>query len=301
MELANSGQFPDAILKLRNEISMQQAIYACDELPRQTIDGLIANCKPGLDERNSLVLELVRDLALPQRQIMGGMGLDMDEARRYLLEKLGDRPAAAQAYPAAAYRNCFYPEYMTLSKRERVVSIAESHVDLGPDIPRQVNLFSLGGCFTWNLAKAETNPSGTTCGKAVRSFWFAAGCRPMTDWHAKKSTMHNYIGIGGLGAGHPAFVPFSTNRWPRAGDAFWIHKGTMKYQGQDVDDSHVGLIVKVISPTVWETIEGGQDTGGKWTRKKTRTIVPKGTKAVFQGGDRWIQGWVDIDKFDWAF
>lgn len=303
IELANGGNFSAAILKLRNEISMQQGLYACDELSTEVINSLIQNCIPGLDDRNKLILEVCRDLIMPQRPVTSGAGLDLDEARRYVLEKLAGQMnprKPKQEYPTAAYKNFFYPEYSGMNRRDRIVYIAENHKNLGAYHPRQVNLFSLGGCFNWNNAEKETNPGGTTCGKFVRACLFTAGCRPMNKWESlPKSTIFNYIGLGNKGQNHPAFVPFSPDKQPKKGDVFWVSNGTMTYKGQQADDSHVGIITNVMGLT-WETVEGGQDNG-KFTRKFVRTFNMYGKTPKFSQHGRRIRGWVDIERFSWEF
>lgn len=303
IELANGGNFAAAILKLRNEVSMQQGLYACDELSTQTINSLIQSCTPGIDDRNKLILEVCRDLIMPQRLVAGGAGLDLDEARRYILEKLANNANSRkpkQEYPSAAFANFFYPEYFGMNARERVVYLAENHKNLSAYYPRQVNLFSLGGFFNWNNAEKETNPGGTTCGKFVRACLFTAGCRAMNNWaNTPKSTIFNYIGLGNQGDGHHAFVRFDQNKQPKRGDVFWVSNGTMMYKGQKADDSHVGIITKVMGST-WETVEGGQE-GGTVTRKFTRTFNMYGSTPRFSANGRRIRGWVDIEKFSWAF
>ena len=308
IELAKGGNYPAAILKLRNEVGMEQALYACDELSTETINSLLQNCTAGLDDRNRLVLELSRDLVMPQRPIFGGLGLDMDQARKYVLKKLAGqmKPRKPKTqYPQAAIDNCFYPEYLGVTnRRDRVAYMADNHKDLGPHDERQINFFSLGGCFNWDMANAISSPSvGTTCGVFVRACLFACGCRAMDKWHALSSyTLFNYIGLGGKAQNHEAFVKYDSSKQPKKGDVFLIGGGTMQYQGQTADNSHVGVIINVLSPTTWETVEGGQD-GKNCTRRKTREIVANGNSATFKGDsmNRTVMGWVDIDKFRWAF
>jgi hypothetical protein len=306
IELAKGGNHSAAILKLRHEVVMEQALYACDQLPTETINSLLQNCAAGLDDRNRLVLELSRDIVMPQKPIFGGLGLDMDEARKYVLKKLAGNPKPRKPkteYPTAAIENCFYPEYLGVTnRRDRVGYMAENHKDLGPHDEKQINFFSLGGCFNWNQADSGTSPSGTTCGLFVRACLFACGCRAMPKWHALSSyTLFNYIGVGGKGQSHEAFVKFDPNKLPKKGDVFLIGGGTMEYKGQKADNSHVGIVISVTGPKTWETVEGGQS--GNHTRRKTRELVVTGNSAKFKDDsmNRSLLGWVDIDKFNWAF
>jgi hypothetical protein len=305
IDLATGGKYSEAIVKLRNEIVMEQALYACDELATENINGLLQVCVPGNDDRNRLVLELVRDIVMPQKPIFGGLGLDMDEARKWVLKKLETnmkKRTPKTSYPQAAYDNCFYPEYLGVTnRRDRVCYMAENHKDLGPHDLRQINFFSLGGCFTWSYADQWTSPSGTTCGLFVRACLFAMGCRAYSKWHSASPTLFNYIGCGGKGQNHEAFVSFDKNKTPQRGDVFLIGGGTMEFKGKQADNSHVGMIMKVTSPTTWETVEGGQH--GNYTRRKTRELVISGDSATFKDDsmNRNLIGWVDIDKFNWVY
>jgi hypothetical protein len=242
---------------------------------------------------------------MPQKPIFGGLGLDMDQARKYVLKKLAGQMKPRkpkQEYPAAAYEKCFYPEYLGVTnKRDRVAYMAENHKDLGPHNERQVNFFSLGGCWSWPHADARTSPSGTTCGLFVRACLFASGCRAYNKWHSCSPTLFNYIGAGEKGQRHEAFVKYDPDSQPKKGDVFLIGGGTMEYQGKKADNSHVGIIISVTGPTTWETVEGGQH--GNYTKRKTREIVVSGKTAKFKDDsmNRPIIGWVDIDKFNWVF
>jgi hypothetical protein len=305
IELAKGGEYSKAILKLRNEVGMQQALYACDELPTDTINSLLQACVAGLDDRNRLVLELVRDIVMPQKPIFGGLGLDMDEARKWLLIKLEAKKKTRKPkteYYQAAYENCFYPEYLGVTnRRDRVCYMAENHKDLGPHDDKQVNLFSLGGCFSWSQADARTSPSGTTCGLFIRACLFASGCRAYNKWHSCNPTLFNYIGVGDKGQSHEAFVKFDKDKTPSRGDVFLIGGGTMEFEGKKAENSHVGMIIKVTNSTTWETVEGGQH--GNYTKRKTRELVISGKSAKFKDDsmNRTLFGWVDIDKLNWKF
>lgn len=305
IELAKGGNYSNAIVKLRHEIGMEQALYACDELPTENINGLLQVCIAGSDDRNRLVLELVRDIVMPQKPIYGGLGLDMDEARKWLLKKLESnmkKRKPKSEYPQAAYDNCFYPEYLTVTnRRDRVGYMAENHKDLGPHNEKQINFFSMGGCFSWTYADARTSPSGTTCGLFIRACLFACGARVNYKWHSCSPTLFNYIGCGDKGQAHEAFVKFDKDKTPKKGDVFLIGGGTMQFEGKSADNSHVGMIISVTNPTTWETVEGGQH--GNFTKRKTRELVISGKSAKFKDDsmNRTLFGWVDIDKFKWVF
>src|SRR5437868_687853 len=87
LNLAKGGNYQDAALKLRNDVDMEQSLWACDELPPEALENLKKVCSPGLDDRLRFVIDTVRDLIMPQKIVMS-YRMDYHEARKFLLKKL---------------------------------------------------------------------------------------------------------------------------------------------------------------------------------------------------------------------
>jgi hypothetical protein len=337
VRLAKAGKYQDAVVKLRNDVDMEQSLWACDSLAADVLGNLQKACSPGLDDRLRFVIDTVRDLVMPQKVVMS-YRMDYDEARVFILKKLahpGKGQTPKTTYPTAALQNVFYPEYVCVNDiRNRVRLLAVNHtydppsrnsnyaapsasppgVDIKAIEDKQRCFFSLGGCFTWDTTVTNPPGAGTTCGMFVRACLFAAGCRHDPKWYTNKDSITAYLGVKGVLLNDPVFVKYDPAKQPKVGDIFYIHKGNFPppptkapKDPKDppppppppVDDSHVGIIVS-IDGNKWGTVEGGQSHDK--TRQKVRTLVINGKTATFEDDtyNRPIQGWVDIEKYTWG-
>jgi hypothetical protein len=307
---AKSGDYAAALKVARNFTGTEQATTAMEALSPDQLDSLISACQLGLDAQAKFVALIVRDVAMPELKDCPMLVnyVDFTEARKYILKKL-DNPKTPKKlkvpYPQRAYERSFYPEYNTISdRRDRTVALARLDASLKPEADEHRNLFSMGGCFTWNGTGSWVNPSGTTCGIFVRSALFAAGCRAdkAKKYHKMAYSLVNYMGIGDAGHGHKAFVKYKEGLKPKPGDVFHIGGGTFKSgEHQGAANDHVGMVVEVIDDKNWKTVEGGQDYNH--TYAKQRKVINRDGQFGFEDDSmkRTLFGWVDIDKFDWAW
>jgi hypothetical protein len=183
--------------------------------------------------------------------------------------------------------------------------MAQNHVNLKKNMDRQINLFSLGGCFNWDQARALTNldgSPGTTCGLFVRGILFACGCKANDTWNTCSTSIAGYIG---LDKNPSARRDYSDADPPEEGDIFWLGGG--QFAKTTTYNDHTGIVLKA-DGRHWRTAEGGQNKTE--THEKKREVV-QDTNGRYrfkddmenQGslGYREIKGIVNIKNYPWRF
>lgn len=243
---------------------------------------------------------------------------DYDRARTFILKnRPGGKPVPGM----------FYPEFRHMSPIERVLRIAEAHVDCTPKSVKQRNLFSLCGRYTYNQTLMQTHPGGTTCGMFMRAVLVAAGDTRFEDeeklqMFAKQTSMNFAMGLGpmtgppkGLGWRHAGQL--YTDTIPQRGDLYYVRIKTMS----NSDSGHVGFVTQATRSgdrLILETIDGGQVSdlmapsgNGHYTHDMTRIfhLQDEGPYAwkyvespsirsymipVKSGEYRYLIGWVSI-------
>jgi hypothetical protein len=260
---------------------------------------------------------LVKDGFMPPG--LAAMTKDFFDSARHivLLARAEKKKLVEGLWPKAevvASTKPFFPEMLRRhpSRRDRICAIATDHADLGPDQVKQTVLFSLGGLYGFQAAKAGTKPGvGTTCLLFSRSVLHAAGCNVIGGSTSRF--------ICNCPSGMMAELPKSTFGYvsakeydnpagarPQRGDIFHIKGDNFKDKaGADTgnDSSHVGIIVEVLSEKSWITVEGGaRDHVTRRRERKLVAVTSKHGKLAFEGdtettaGVRPLQGWWSIDK-----
>ena len=120
--------------------------------------------------------------------------------------------------------------------------------------------------------------------------------RGMRSYQRKAIWFWNF-GVRGLDHNKPSHVhyPDAKHPYPKRGDIFHINQ-------PKTNRDHVGIILNLVcvdaDDDAWtiEAVEGGQQEF--WTRHfASKSMIKSGQNRVFSGGDRPIQGLVDIDKY----
>lgn len=212
-----------------------------------------------------------------------------------------------EQYERTAKTACFYPEYLSLDRRQRICQIALDHSQLGPNDPRQAVLFSLGGFFNYNAVNRQPITVGTTCLLFARGVLHAAGCNGIST-----STIRSDCSVKSGEKDLPIEVQRAKIRdkspmtfQPGVGSIFHIYGGN--YLGTEIDSSHFGIIISPNGST-WQTVEGGQGPDGEHTARVTRQLIetcPNSGKFYFSGDmaqaerKRVVCGWIDPTMAAW--
>lgn len=324
---AQAGNVADAFNLLQG-LSLTNGLISCLELAqadRAALDTLAQRTSPM--NRSLFCVRLIKDGFVPQdfyAEVTSN--IEYHFARIIILRARTEHKKLVETlWPPAlgpASTKLFYPELVRANhdRRTRICDIAERHVDIGPDHPRQIALFSLGSLFDYALAKAGTHPTGggTTCILFFRSVLHTAGYNVIAP-QTFKQICSVPKGVGELpqkfqSAKVPA-TELDNGKWPQPGDIFHIRGGNYRDKKGDLtntDSTHVGIIIKV-EGDLWHTIEGG--ASDHVTRRHTRKVVavPGDKKEALKHG-KWtfqddigltsadsdrtrpIQGWFDISK-----
>jgi hypothetical protein len=228
--------------------------------------------------------------------------------KKKLVEKLWPKPELV------ASTKPFFPEMLRRhsNRRDRICAIASDHANLGPGQTKQAALFSLGGLYGFQAAKAGTKPGvGTTCLLFSRSVLHAAGCNVIGGRTSRyicncPSGMMAELPKSTFGYVSAAEYDNAAGTRPQRGDIFHIKGDNFKDKtGADSgnDSSHVGIIVEVLNDKSWITVEGG--ASDHVTRRRERKLVAVTSnhgKWAFEGdtqttaGVRPLQGWWSVDK-----
>jgi len=319
---ATSRAFADARSDLTG-LSLHDGLLACLQLATEdptSFQALADQAKS--KQRSDFSIRIVKDGFIPPEDYAGigkqeATDHDYDTARLFILTTLDDAGKSNRIWPN--YRTTipnskpFFPEIIRAfpDRRERIVQVAEGHWPLGPGEDRQTILFSLGGFYSYSMAKAGTRPSvGTTCILFARGVLHAAGCNVIGA-----NTPKGWCGVSGLfselsqnsGYGyHP--VAGQTAPAPKQGDIFhiqgvnFLHKtgvlpdGKAKLEPGSVDSTHVGVITQVTG-NQWTTVEGG--ASDHVTKKHPSSVPPPARPArhLVKATGAWSPG----DRNKWAF
>jgi hypothetical protein len=312
----------DAMRDLQG-LNMSDALISCMQLAIDKPDRFRAlRTKAINNERADFVVQVVRDGRMPQGRfngvgqpfanVAGGHPTDYHTARVFILSVLASakKPKRWPVADSVGPRQVpFFPDVLNFisEARQRMVAIANAHIDLKPESEKQRALFSLGGFYNLNQAlfhprAADGKPTGTSCIIVARSVLHAAGFNAITDGQTPVGNCQ----VIGLLAELPesdfgldkSVKNFDALPQPHMGDIFWI-------QGDDfpggIDSSHVGIIISTAGNT-WNTIEGGGND--HITRANSRELIkvahPMGKWAFrndnTQAGPRPLQGIYNIDK-----
>jgi hypothetical protein len=315
---------PDAMRDLQG-LSMADALISCMQLAIDKPDRFEALGGRALGtERADFVVRLIRDGRMPQGSFNGvgqsitGSGTgghisDYHTARLFILTLLAS-PLKQNVWPRpdpVGPKNFpFFPEVLSgfSQARQRMVALANAHINLAPTSDKQRGLFSLGGFYNLNGAVFDPPPSkdgtpqGTSCIIFARSVLHAAGFNVITDGVTPAGNCR----VKGLLAELPG-NQFGLNRsvktfdalpQPHMGDIFWI-------QGDNFpggfDSTHVGIVISTAGNR-WDTIEGGG--GDHVTRPSSRELIKVAHsmgKWAFKddntkAGVRPLQGIYEIDN-----
>jgi hypothetical protein len=302
-------------------LNVMDALVSCLDLidaDHATFEELIAQASA--NERPQFSVRLVANGFIPQARFEGlREEADYETARLFILRVRTEKSRVVKAlWPsaaAAAASRRFYPEIARRygDKRERICRIAQGHAGLGPNEPRQVALFSVGGRYDYTIAAAGTHPKGTTCILFARGVLHAAGCNVVWDGMSELANvpLGLFANLATDKFGYVTASEFDKGKRPQRGDIFHIRGGN--YRDKDgkltqTDSTHVGVIVEAeANGQIWHTIEGG--AGDHVTKVNTRQLVSSGGssygKWAFKGDDqatsagvRPLQGWYDVDKID---
>jgi hypothetical protein len=290
--LVDQGDFATAAWEL-GKLNMLQSLALCDKLNAQQRAELFKKC--GADsrfQRQRFALGVVADREMPARPTEGFTQVsqrdgDLHVARMYILWKLMQRKD-----PDWKKKRPFYPEFSGIKdRRERLCQIALAHKDLGPDDQMQATFFSLNGLFGWDAVSTRVH---TTCGLFVRASLIAAGYRGGISEKPSGSGISEYVAWTHNKLSYVHY-PDAKHPYPKRGDIFHINQ-------PKTNRDHVGIILNLVcvdaDDDAWtiETVEGGQQEF--WTRHfASKSMIKSGPNRVFSGGDRPLQGWVDIDKY----
>ncbi|MGO9600370.1 MAG: hypothetical protein ACLP7Q_20485 [Isosphaeraceae bacterium] len=319
---AKSGAVADARSDLTG-LNVHDGLLACLQLATEDPTSFQALAdKAKSKERSDFSIRVVKDGFIPPEEY-GGIGKneatdhDYDTTRLFILTVLDDPAKANRLWPnyRATIPNAkaFYPELIRASsdRRDRIVQAADSHWPLGPGDDRQVALFSLGGFYSYTMAKGGTRPStGTTCILVARGVLHAAGCNVIGA-----NTPRTWCGVSGLfselnqntGYGYRKVLGQAAPT-PKKGDVFhvqgpnFLHKtGTLpdgrdKMEPGSVDSTHVGVIMEVTGD-MWTTVEGG--ASDHVTRKHPSSNPPPARPARHLV--KATRAWSSADQNKWGF
>jgi hypothetical protein len=277
----------------------------------------------GKQDRLAAILS-VAELRMPPHKLgpltltMSDTLSDYDRARTFILQNRTSGPFIPN----------FYPEVTKLPVREKILTLALSHVGCTPKGQRQTNLFALCGFNDYEFARATTTPHGTTCALFMRAVLKAAGDSRLTPdmLPLKQTDMHKAMGV--VTPIVKSLVPVPPFRsglitkerlpTPRPGDLYHTQiPATALYGDASKQDSgHVGFVRSAARTQEnvldLETIDGGivGAGGGQgfWTVAGRLQLVrgnkgfwTVGNKDLVMGEARILVGYVDLDQVASAF
>lgn len=259
----------------------------------------------------------VADLRMPQIAVFGALTMpegdvltDYDRARTFILKNRAPGPVVPG----------FYPEFLSLPARERIIALAGAHVGCQPTGQKQANLFSLCGKLDYDSAAKSAQPGGTTCALFLRAVLRACGDARMTD--DMLPPLPNMLSSLGLKNAKSVILAENDYFWkstlrdvanrptPQRGDLYYVLIPGVLWPepGHPVQDSgHVGIITRVerADPNMrFESIDGGIEEGGHgwWTRRGEQKFEINAKKrwrlkknAEIHGQSRILVGFVDTD------
>ena len=312
-EAAHSGSYDDAFDALQ-QLSLHDALVSCADAAGSDYRSFFNLSMLSGTDKGHFAVQLMTTGAMPFGGFAGLTADDYNTARVFLLQVREEKPKAAAQWDAGwGCSHCpFYPERVrgVVGRRDRVCAIAEAHAGKGPGTDEQTTLFSLGGLYNYRTAKAGTHPAGgaTTCILVARSILHAAGCNVIGPWTSRGICMVPMGLFGELPRAEFGYVrasEYDNGMRPQRGDIFHIKGANFKdADGVDTgkDSTHVGLIVNVVGPDTWETVEGGGSD--HVTSRKSRTLMDVSssygkkafTKDETSAAVRPLQGWYSIDR-----
>ena len=227
-----------AALTTLKKAGIYGAVASCFDLARSDLaafNGLAAHAtNGGGDAWSRYCLLLAKNGNLPT-SVSRMTRQFLDSARQIVLlarthEQTLTKRIGWKSSRATAPSVPFYPEYLHLSRRDRICKIASDHAKLGPKNLRQVNLFSLGGLYKWPWAEGGTSPKkgGTTCFLFIRSVLHAAGCNVIGP-KTRKVICNCPGGFSELPGGQRNFGWTESGKSrPKPGDVFLIRGGSVR-------------------------------------------------------------------------
>jgi hypothetical protein len=219
----------------------------------------------------------------------------------------------------------FYPEFVTAypALRERIAALALAHAGMGKSSDELTVLYSLGGYFSEKEAgdwsKSIGPSAGTTCVMTARAVYQAAGARMIGQRVPKVTTPTGpVIDLGvptikvskGTNQKYPqatvnrdGMAPVAADTPPpkpqlQVGDIYMVEGDSdhpFLLRGGGALAPHVGIITAAGASDRYNTVDGGQGSGGDVGKHENRKLEQTATGWTFSDQTR-SYSQADIDK-----